>query len=111
MLVELIAAEAERESAASWAKVVASLANDTERLVFRGKLDGLTEQEIAEAVEARVRGPDDEVHRPGGLEGHPGPTPAHSSPSCSAGPRRTGEGRSADAPAAISTPGRAELDP
>ena len=26
----------------SWAKVVASLANDTERLVFQGKLDGLT---------------------------------------------------------------------
>jgi DNA-directed RNA polymerase specialized sigma24 family protein len=56
VLVELIAAEAERESAASWAKLVASLANDTERLVFQGKLDGLTEQEIAEAVEARFGG-------------------------------------------------------
>lgn len=56
VLVGLIAAEAERESAASWAKVVASLANDAERLVFQGKLDGLTEQEIADAVEARFGG-------------------------------------------------------
>jgi DNA-directed RNA polymerase specialized sigma24 family protein len=56
VLVELIAAEAERASVASWEKVVASLANDTERLVFQGKLDGLTEQEIAEAVEARFGG-------------------------------------------------------
>ena len=56
VLVELITAEAERESAASWAKVVASLADDTERLVFQAKLDGLTEQKIAEAVEARFGG-------------------------------------------------------
>lgn len=56
VLVELIAVEAERESAASWAKVVAALANETERLVFQGKLDGLTEREIAEAVEARDGG-------------------------------------------------------
>ena len=36
--------------------MVAALANDTERLVFQGKLDGRTEQEIAEAVEARIGG-------------------------------------------------------
>ena len=36
--------------------MVAALANDTERLVFQGKLDGLTEREIAEEVEARLGG-------------------------------------------------------
>jgi DNA-directed RNA polymerase specialized sigma24 family protein len=56
VLRELCWAEASREMDVCLAKLDATVAGDTERLVFRGKLEGLTEREIAERVEAELGG-------------------------------------------------------
>jgi len=56
VLKELFLAEADRQMDESLARLDAALADDTERLVFRGKLDGQTEREIAERVEAALGG-------------------------------------------------------
>ena len=56
VLRELFMAEADRRMDECLAKLDAALADDTERLIFRGKLDGLTEREIAAKVEAELGG-------------------------------------------------------
>jgi DNA-directed RNA polymerase specialized sigma24 family protein len=56
VLSALCWAEASHQMDACLAKLDAALAGETERLVFRGKLDGLTEREIAERVEAEHGG-------------------------------------------------------
>src|SRR5262249_41481811 len=56
VLRELCWAEASRQMDVCLAKLDAALAGDTERLVFRGKLEGLTERELAERVEAELGG-------------------------------------------------------
>jgi DNA-directed RNA polymerase specialized sigma24 family protein len=56
VLRELCWAEASLRMDECLAKLDAALAGDTERLVFRGKLEGLSEREIAERVEAELGG-------------------------------------------------------
>ena len=54
VLRELCWAEASRQMDVCLERLDAALAGDTEQLIFRGKLDGLTEREIAERVEAEL---------------------------------------------------------
>jgi DNA-directed RNA polymerase specialized sigma24 family protein len=56
VLRELCWAEASLQMDACLARLDAALSGDTERLVFRGKLEGLTERKIAEQVEAELGG-------------------------------------------------------
>ena len=56
VLRAIFLAEVDRKMDESLAKLDATLADDTERLVFLAKLDGLTEREIVARVEAEIGG-------------------------------------------------------